>query len=381
MAGRSGWQDSYAGGPDQSPLMRLAKWLNWSLYVGRPFGFRTRLHWSVLILPAIFALPMAGSPAWTFFPLLIAYFILFDGSVFLHEVGHAYTARRLRYPVDEILLYILGGLAITTGGRRNPNDESAVVAFGPFVSFVLVAVFAAIRWLIIGPIGLTVDNGFWVGDPRLSFQFLAEFGFWLNLTLGVFNLIPLFPLDGSWLLRAFMAMNGSVVRATMRVAHLGIYFLGPAMMVVGVISLVVPRDTSGLGALNFGNGGLLLLVFGLLGIMTCRQVKRNLQFAPVYTGDAPPVSAWEDDSAGFGAVPYGGYASDSGGDGKKKKSKPGFWTRRALMKMEREGKKAEEERERMDALLEKISREGIGALTKRERDFMNRASKRTRDDE
>ena len=127
------------------------------------------------------------------------------GCVLLHELGHALMARRFGIETEDITLYPIGGVARLSRMPRSPGAELSIALAGPAVNFAIVA-------------GL------------ISLGFLGLFGPWerfaenmivVNLVLGLFNLIPAFPMDGGRVLRALLTGWVGRVRATEIAAGLG----------------------------------------------------------------------------------------------------------------------------------------------------------------
>ncbi len=116
--------------------------------------------------------------------------VLFFVSVLLHELGHSLVARSFGTPVSKITLFIFGGVSEITEEPKTPKEELIMAVVGPLVSLALSAVFAIL----------------YLATRRVS-EPLAALGLFLggiNLSLGLFNLIPGFPLDGGRVLRAIL---------------------------------------------------------------------------------------------------------------------------------------------------------------------------------
>jgi Zn-dependent protease len=107
-----------------------------------------------------------------------------------HELAHALVARRLGLEVLDVTIWPLGGMARLAGLKERPQAEAPVAAAGPLANLVL----AGVAWPLPGEFA----HGFAV----------------VNLLLGAGNLVPLFPLDGGRILRAFLARRSSFVDAT-----------------------------------------------------------------------------------------------------------------------------------------------------------------------
>ncbi|MGH2389197.1 MAG: site-2 protease family protein [Chloroflexota bacterium] len=185
--------------------------------LGRVFGIELRLDRSWFIAFFLISWLLAANQLPNAYPhwAPIAYWwigltasgLLF-GSVMAHELGHAFVARRLGIPVRDITLFIFGGAARLGREPRRARDELMIALAGPAVSLLLALGFGGLR---------LVSSG--IAEP-----YLALFG-WLaaaNAILGVFNLIPGFPMDGGRVVRAVLwGVTGNQRRATQTAANLG----------------------------------------------------------------------------------------------------------------------------------------------------------------
>jgi len=115
--------------------------------------------------------------------------ILFFVSVLLHEVGHAVVAKKYNHNVKKIKLFIFGGISEITEEPKNPKEELFISAAGPAVTFLLAIIFYGLAYLSKGNIYLYA-----------LFHYLGL----INLILGIFNILPGFPLDGGRILRALI---------------------------------------------------------------------------------------------------------------------------------------------------------------------------------
>jgi Zn-dependent protease/CBS domain-containing protein len=136
--------------------------------------------------------------------------ILLFVCVLLHELGHSSVALRYKIPVREITLFIFGGVSQITAEPPSAGAEFLIAVAGPAVSFALAAVFWGLQFVVAGI------------PPLLA---VVRYMFLLNLILGVFNLIPGFPLDGGRVFRAIVwGVNHNFRRATMIAAVSGRFF-------------------------------------------------------------------------------------------------------------------------------------------------------------
>ena len=158
-----------------------------SYRVGRLLGFPIEMNLSFLFILALVLLTTGLVSG-----LLLAT-VLF-GSVLLHELGHAVVARYLGVEIGGIELHFFGGAAKMTSMPRTANDEVAIAAAGPAVSFAL------------GGLGLILAAITGLG----AFTLIG----WINLILGAFNLVPALPMDGGRILRALLTRKYSFVQAT-----------------------------------------------------------------------------------------------------------------------------------------------------------------------
>jgi Zn-dependent protease len=134
-----------------------------------------------------------------------AIFLAVFTCVVLHELGHSLTARRFGVGVRRILLTPLGGIAEFDGIPRKPVQELLITIAGPAVNFVI----AGALWFVLS----FPEEWANVSIPS-SVADLGRYLFLANLVMGVFNMIPAFPMDGGRILRALLAMRLPYVRAT-----------------------------------------------------------------------------------------------------------------------------------------------------------------------
>jgi Zn-dependent protease/CBS domain-containing protein len=115
--------------------------------------------------------------------------LLFYASLLAHELSHALVARRHGVKVAGITLWLFGGVAQLEGEPQTPRAEALIAGVGPVTSFVV----AGLAWVLML---LTVSSDLVSG----LFQWLL----FVNISLGLFNLVPAFPLDGGRLLSSFL---------------------------------------------------------------------------------------------------------------------------------------------------------------------------------
>lgn len=158
--------------------------------------------------------------------------IVFFASVLAHELSHSVMARRLGIPVEDITLFLFGGVTKTRMEASNPKDEFLIAIVGPLTSLVI----AGALWVILQ----TLQDAM-----AAPVHFALGYIGWLNLLLGVFNLAPGMPLDGGRVLRSILwRTTGSLNTATRRSATAG-KVLASGLIGLGIF-VVFAGDLSGL---------------------------------------------------------------------------------------------------------------------------------------
>jgi len=109
-------------------------------------------------------------------------------SVALHELGHSYVARRYGISITSITLFIFGGVANMKGEPPTPRSEFRMAIAGPITNFILSILFFFLYSEPFSP------------GVKALFLYLSK----INLILGVFNLVPGFPMDGGRILRSIL---------------------------------------------------------------------------------------------------------------------------------------------------------------------------------
>ena len=150
-------------------------------------------------------------------------------SIFLHELSHAFVARREGIEVLEILLHPFGGLARLRREPDTPRAEFRIAIAGPIASFIIAFIFLGFWWMT----NVLEKN---VLTPLFFILFL------LNLLIAVFNLFPGYPLDGGRVLRAFLWRRGmNLNEATILAGKFG-QVIAVVLVVFGISIMLVNRD-------------------------------------------------------------------------------------------------------------------------------------------
>lgn len=231
------------------------------------FGIKIQidLSWVLILLLVIWNLSVAFSqlhPEWgLLFSVTMGVIaaLLFFISVLIHELAHSLVAKSQGIAVDSITLFLFGGVANIQEEPKSPLNEFVMAILGPVASVILGVVL-----LLIAGIGLEARE-FIQGSPV---ELLVELSpgrtlaFWLgsvNVILGLFNMIPGFPLDGGRVLRSFFwAISRNLRKATRWASYVG-QAIAWAMIILGIAMVF------GLRIPVFGEGlinGIWLILIG-----------------------------------------------------------------------------------------------------------------------
>ncbi|WAS94955.1 site-2 protease family protein [Nannocystis punicea] len=209
------------------------------LNLGRIFGVRIAADWSLFIALWLVTVSLALGlfPAWhpgwggamRWGVAFVAAVLLF-ASVLLHELSHALVARGYGLEVRSIHLFVFGGVANIEREPETPRAELMMAIVGPLTSIGL-----GLLFLLLG--GWLARLG---GDPERLMRDLgptATLLFWLgplNLFLGLFNLLPGFPLDGGRILRALLWRATGDLQAATRWASMSGQAIGFVLVFAGL---------------------------------------------------------------------------------------------------------------------------------------------------
>lgn len=254
--------------------------------LGRIFGIEIGLHysWFLIALLIVYSLSSqfhASNPGWgdqVILTVAIATAILFFVSLLLHELAHSLVATSHGLPVREITLFALGGVSQIEKNPTSAKLEFWMAFVGPLTS------------VIIG--GICVGLARAIGQPSSDpWMAMLQWLGYINLMLGVFNLIPGYPLDGGRVLRAIIWWKtGNADRSTRLAARIG------QVVAFGFIAVGIFEFFGGAGF-----GGLWIAFIGWFLLQAAREsdmqvgvsdALRGVRVADVMTRDCPTVDAW-----------------------------------------------------------------------------------------
>jgi len=232
----------------------------------RLLGVDIHVDWSWLMIFALVSWSLSATlgqlhSAWSVsmrwgMAMLAAF--LFFASVLAHEMAHSLAALARGVPVQNITLFLFGGVSNIKREPASPAEELVITIVGPLTSLFLGALF-----LVIGAGGYSLDEAAFSASSLLSrLQPLNTILAWLgsvNIMVGFFNLIPAFPLDGGRIVRSlFWAVSGELRNSTRLAALLG-QGIAWSMVVAGSMMMFGVRiPVFGVGILN----GVWLIVIG-----------------------------------------------------------------------------------------------------------------------
>jgi Zn-dependent protease len=179
--------------------------LGWSMNLFRIRGIQLSVHASFALLLAYVGWEGWTAAGWHGAVWTLAYVLALFVCVTLHELGHAVAARRYGVRVPRIMLLPIGGMAEMDSIPRRPRHEIIIALAGPAVNYVIIGVLMIF-------VRFPAD---W--NPTYFELTTAEFFRHLvlvNLVMGVFNLLPAFPMDGGRVFRALLATRLTYLRAT-----------------------------------------------------------------------------------------------------------------------------------------------------------------------
>lgn len=322
--------------------------MSWTFPLFRLFGIPVRMHWLLAVMIAGRLIQgLSGWGLWGLEWMAITMAILLV-SILFHELSHCWMGIRMGGHAERILLWPLGGLAYIEHDSR-PGQQILISGIGPLSSFLLGGICAGILllsgaawqweylnpWADWWPYGLTTAQGFLVHAVRL------------NLILGLFNLcVPAYPLDGGVVLYAFLSIRHGREKAAEVAAYIGI----PVGLAMGIWGIAMEEFN--------------MILIGTWVLIEAFQLRHLVKI-----GELSSHPAFSHVAPEYDYMP------------ERAKKKGWFARRREKRARERELREAESRsrlRERVDEVLDKVSREGIGALSTDERRILEEASRKSK---
>lgn len=183
---------------------------------------------------------------------LVSALLLF-ASILLHELGHAVVARRHGVEIEEIDLWLLGGVARMSSYPKTAEDELRFALAGPGVTLAIASLFA----LVAAALPASTPD---------AVTALVSYQLFVNVAILAFNLLPAFPLDGGRVARALIwRHSGDLLHATTVAASIG-RGLGYGMVALGFLTAVAG-----------GFGGVWLALVGIFVIAAAKAEADGLR--------------------------------------------------------------------------------------------------------
>jgi len=183
-------------------------------------GIHVFLHWSWFLAAMILIQHPIGNYRGNAYLCWIFEYVALFGIVLMHEFGHALACKSVGGDAHEIILWPLGGVAFVSPPQR-PGATLWSIAAGPLVNVALVPVWEIVRIIM-------ETSGFAMGAPNSYLLLLAIRR--INLGLLIFNLMPVYPLDGGQILRSLLWFPFGRARSLLVASIVG--FLGVGALVV-----------------------------------------------------------------------------------------------------------------------------------------------------
>lgn len=199
--------------------------MRWSFKIGKIAGTEIRVHLTLLLLLLWIGVATGSQATPLDGAVVVVLLSLIFFCVLLHEFGHVFTALHFGITTPKIVLYPIGGVAWMSRIPRDPRQEFFVAIAGPAVNFLIAAVIFAVA-------GVSLPST--TGDALPTFGGILPALLWINLALGLFNLLPAFPMDGGRVFRALVAMWLPYEKATALAVRVGEIF-GIGMAVFSIV--------------------------------------------------------------------------------------------------------------------------------------------------
>jgi Zn-dependent protease len=242
--------------------------MNRGIRIAKLFGIKIRIDWSwlLILLLVVWNLSFAFSqmhPDWGL-PLSITMGViaalLFFLSVLLHELAHSLVAKKQGIPVDSITLFLFGGVANIREEPKSPGNEFVMAILGPVTSLVIGFVLLLLAGLGLQPLQLMGQNPMEILEAFTPARTIILWLGSVNVVLGLFNLIPGFPLDGGRVFRSILWAITQNLRKATRWASIVGQAIAWLMIVSGIAMIFgVQIPFFGQGLVN----GVWLILIGL----------------------------------------------------------------------------------------------------------------------
>jgi len=303
------------------------------------FGIRVRAHAS-LVLYAILVLLFGLGWGFVWQDRVLNVTVVF-GIVLLHEFGHCFTARWVGGEANDILMHPLGGLAYAAPPRR-PLPTFLTVLGGPAVNIAFCIVCAGLLWAMSGSLPL---NPFYPAPPVHAFRGWLDvyrYTYWIyqvNYSLLMFNLLPIFPLDGGQMLQTILWPKFGYFKSMLFSCNVG--------MVCSILG----------GMIALATFNIMLAILAAFLFLYCLNYKRMLvAVGPEEYADSTDYSAAYEPLTPRRRAP----------------------SKRSVRRAEKLRREEATEQQKIDAILSKVSAHGMHSLSWWEKRTLHKATEQQR---
>lgn len=223
-------------------------WIHrYSLSIGKIGGVPVSIHFSFALIFTLitwtlsykfFPIYYPGLPLSSYIGLGVAGAIIALFSILFHELGHSTIANKYGTKFEKIVLFAFGGIAFSSREITHPKKEISMAFAGPCISFIISS-FSFSLWLI-------VFESHIISPAESPLAGILFYGGLINLAIGLFNLLPIFPSDGGRILRAFLSMYlRDHIRGTKAAIRVGM-IISVCLVLAGVLIGLMLSFVSGL---------------------------------------------------------------------------------------------------------------------------------------
>lgn len=230
-----------------------------SLQIGKIKQIPIKLHFSLLIVFFLISWTLAygfmpqyapGLNQVNYWIMSILGTIILFLSVFIHELSHSIVAKSYGIRVKQIMLFIFGGVSDIEEEPKDFKKEFKMAMAGPAISLALSAFFAIIWWLT--TLMLTSLSNDFFARGLIMINGIFYYTSILNLILGIFNLIPAFPMDGGRILRSILySRNKNYDKSTRIAVRIGI-IISYVFFGLGILTILSGSFVSGIWIILIG---------------------------------------------------------------------------------------------------------------------------------
>jgi Zn-dependent protease/predicted transcriptional regulator len=231
-----------------------------SLQVAKIYQIPIRLHFSLVLVFFLIAWTLAygfmpqyspGMNQINYWIMSITGTIILFLSVLLHELSHSIVAISYGIRVRQIMLFIFGGVSDIEEEPKEFKKEFKMAIAGPAVSLALSAIFAVFWWITSIPITSSSPDNFY-NTALIMINGIFFYSAFLNLILGIFNLVPAFPMDGGRILRSLLfSRNKNYDKSTRIAVRIGV-IISYVFFGLGILIILSGSFVSGMWIILIG---------------------------------------------------------------------------------------------------------------------------------